>query len=222
MVTLEHLSIAVSELKDPQEVAKMQEMMRNQRPYSEFVADSGTRALKVEQQYLADNLAAQTDARAGVHVNLQQLMALQAKIKEDLAGDSSAQDTDRAVMALEADASPVPADLLDTVGTKKGAIQRAGTYPSTHHIMTSQQLPEGSFGQRAVISLSNLPKHSTTMPRLGKHLTMTSNLIGQAPPGFWQPPLGPPRRKGKSKTHHLDPLEPEPQPSQVRALSQGA
>jgi len=219
MVTLEHLSIAVGELKEPEEVARIQEMMRNQRPFSEFVDDSGTRALKVEQQYWIENLAAQTGARAGVASNLRQLMDLQASIKRDLADDSGAQDTDRVVMGLETDSSPIPPDLLDTVGTKKGCIQRAGTYPSQHHIMTSHRLPEGSFGQRSVSALDDLPKHSTTMPRLGKHLTMTSNLVGEAPPGFWQPPLGPPRRKGKSKTHHLEPLDPVVM--QQRALSQG-
>ena len=217
MITLEHLSIAVGELKEPAEIAKLQELMRNQRPYSEFVDDSGTRALKVEQEYWKGNLAAQTGARAGVHKNLQQLMALKEEITQNLKEDSGAADMDKAIMKLEAEASPIPADLLETVKTRGPAIQRAGTYPSQHHIVTSHRLPEGSFGQRSVTALADIPKHATTMPRLGKHLTMTSNLINKAPKGFWQPPLGAPRRKrAKSKAHHLEPL-----PNQTQALQQG-
>jgi len=224
MATLQHLHVAVKELEPPMEEAILQEMMRNQRPFSEYVDDSGTRALKVEQAYWAENMAKQVGAKEGVALNFKKLLALQTQLKKMVLDDTGKSDTDKVVKDMLAINSPIPSTLLETVNIRKSAVERAGQYPSNHHVVTSHRLPEGSFGQRAISALDSLPKHAMTMPRLGKHLTMTSNFVDLAPPGFWQPP-SPAMLKGKgtrsrtSKAHHLPSLD-APQ-VRTQALVQG-
>jgi len=204
-VTVEHLQEAVSELTPPMERAQLQAQMRNQRPASEFVDDSGARALKMEVRRWEGNMGRQMGALNQVKHDLHELKALEAQTQRMLANDSGSQDTDATVLRMQSEGSPIPPALLDTISPKKTSIRRGGSSPSNHHIFASYRLPDKTVGMRSVSALGHTHRLPSTMPRLQKHVTMTSNLMDAAPPNFWQPPKGlPPQllRPG-SRAHHV-------------------
>jgi len=209
--TVTHLAESVEELKPSMDRAELQQTMRNQRPQSEFVDDSGSRALQMERQRWEASMGKQKSSLAQVRHDHAKLRELEAALLGMLENDSGSLDTDNQVLKMQTEASPIPPALLETCSPKKNAITRGGSSPSVHHIFSSYRLPDKSVGMRSVSAMSSV-KYPSSMPRLQKHVTMTSNLMDSAPPGFWSPPKGlspplPKRNNSPSKTHHVSPLD---------------
>lgn len=205
--TANRLTGMVHDTMEPMERVQMQEVMRNQRPETEFVMDSAAFAIQKEQQRWQRNKFTDQQSLAMVNNNLASLRELEASLINMLNVGTESQDTDKIVKGLQTGSSPVPAVLLDTVSSKRDAIERSGVAPSDHHIMVSHRLPKDALGQRSK-TVSPMP-HRTTMPRLRQHVTMTSHFIDSAPE-FWSPPKCPPRgQRSRSRQHHVPPLAEE-------------
>jgi len=202
--TAKRLSGMVNDTMEPMERVHMQEVMRNQRPETEFVMDSAAFAIQKEQQRWQRNKYTDQQALAMVNNNLDSLCELEASLINMINVGTESQDTDKVVKDLQTGSSPIPSVLLNTVSTKRDAIERSGLAPSDHHIMVSHRLPKDALGQRSK-TVSPMPHHAT-MPRLRQHVTMTSHYIDAAPE-FWSPPKCPVRRKRPhSRQHHVPPL----------------
>jgi len=172
--TKHYLEAIVADKEEPINTTMMQQMMRNQRPESEFVDDSASRAIRMEHDRWNKNLSREQGALNTVEYDLAKLNQVRHDLESLMNTGDETKELNHHVINTLVSNSPIPAELMDTVSPKKFAKARGGQAPSAHHTLASCKLATDAIGQRAVSALEGRmnqhPAH-TTMPRLQKHVT---------------------------------------------------